>query len=115
MVAEGNPIELSTVPQFILPVELSTEPYQRSHIVMRGIIRVAIPHLVDYLRYHGVIIPHRLWYTDALKYEEMTREERTRLMLTDLPAYMELLTDEHYFQLFDGIARLGEYQPEEDE
>ena len=45
----------------------------------------------------------------------MTREERTRLMLTDLPAYMELLTDEHYFQLFDGIAKLGEYQPDDDE
>ncbi len=51
----------------------------------------------------------------VLKYEDMTREERTELMLTDLPAYMKLLSDEHYFQLFDGIAKLGEYQPEEDE
>ncbi len=50
-----------------------------------------------------------------LKYEEMTREERTKLMLTDLDAYMDLLSDEHYFQLFDGIAKLGEYQPEEEE
>jgi len=45
-----------------------------------------------------------------IKYDDLTPEERVELMLKDTDAYMALLTDEHYFQLLDGIAKLGPYK-----
>ena len=44
----------------------------------------------------------------------MTREERAKLMLTDIDAYMKLVPDEYWLQLLDGVAKAGPYDPDED-
>ena len=40
------------------------------------------------------------------KYEEMTRQERVRLMLTDYDAYAEMVPEGHWLQILEGIADL---------
>jgi hypothetical protein len=47
-----------------------------------------------------------------VRYEDLTRHERAKLLVKDPDAYMALLGPEHYYLLLDGVARLRPYEPE---
>ena len=48
------------------------------------------------------------------RWDEMTREERAKLMIEDYDTYKQIVPEEHWLQLLDGIAKLGPYEPEPD-
>ena len=44
-----------------------------------------------------------------LKFEDYSQEERVKMLLEDPDSYMALLTDEHYYLLYDGLAKIRPY------
>lgn len=45
---------------------------------------------------------------EALKtYEQMTKEERAQLMITDYGSYAEMVPEGFWLLLLDGVARAG--------
>lgn len=55
------------------------------------------------------------WILMALpRWDEMTREERAKLMIEDYDTYKQIVPELHWLQILDGIAKLGPYEPEPD-
>jgi hypothetical protein len=40
-----------------------------------------------------------------VRYEDLTREQKIKLLMTDLDAYLAISGEEHLLMILDGIAR----------
>ena len=47
-----------------------------------------------------------------MRYEDLTRRQRAKLMLESMDAYMALLGPDQYYLLLDGIARSKPHVPQ---